>query len=266
MASYKKSMLGDGSSEILGTQLFEYETCRPSTDVTFQFGYLEQAQRQFIGDPTKFVAVTIRTNYDPINLRGKGFVYVSPDSGSDRYLGVELVNNAWSLGNGGLLYFTLLHEFGHIFGLPHIPGYAPGQSGRNGLMSETFTENILNKRVYDAYQFKDSNAPIMIFDYKSSKKISRCLPQMEGHRWRVFDVFNANQENGRCLYFDLADDGIEVYQFRHSPSGRGDHPISPMRYLGKIFTTKHLDFEGGKVPSSNHIAGYLPFRNYFLKF
>lgn len=65
----------------LATQIFKEVNCNQNVDITFQFGILSKEQKKFLQDPTKFGAITIRTNYNKQILKGTGFVYISPESG-----------------------------------------------------------------------------------------------------------------------------------------------------------------------------------------
>ena len=122
----------------IATQEFYEVACSNDTDMIFQFGVLGDGQRARLGDPRNFIAAAIRESYDKTQLRGRGFVYVAPDSGPDQPLSSTLVANPWAVANGELLYRVVLHELGHVFGLEH-------NGGRGSLMGAGFPENVVSK-------------------------------------------------------------------------------------------------------------------------
>ncbi len=121
----------------LGGQTWARIACSAGlADVRFLFGAgtLSKDEKDYLIDPSKFVGITVRTDYDETNLRGRGFVYISSDFGPHRYSAgnTNLVDRAWKQTN--LLRYALVHEIGHIHGFPHMGA---------GIMSETFLEQIL---------------------------------------------------------------------------------------------------------------------------
>lgn len=127
-----------GKLKIASQNFIKVQCHQKKVNIQFQFGYLEKDQKRFLLNPRKYAAVTVRTEYDPINLKAKGFVYLSPSEGALAYNSDGVAKNAWSLNDGNLLYVTLVHELGHVFGLPHI-----GTMG--ALMSEGFAELMLSQ-------------------------------------------------------------------------------------------------------------------------
>ena len=121
----------------IATQLFHETPCQPNTDVRFQFGTLSGEQMRHLEDPTRFVGVAVRTDYDRVTMKGKGFVYISPARGPLKFEGEKIASDPWGLESGGLLYMAVLHELGHVFGLPH-------SSEENNLMNERIVERSLN--------------------------------------------------------------------------------------------------------------------------
>jgi hypothetical protein len=132
-----------GFADLAG-QLFELEAaCSPQTDIRFLFGYgtLTAEEIEYLKEPTKYVGVTVRTDYDYVNLKGKGFVYISGDLGDKSYQNPgHLIPKAWE--NEKFLQYALMHEIGHVMGLPHTG---------IGLMSEVFLDQLLNKRFSKFY-------------------------------------------------------------------------------------------------------------------
>ena len=111
-------------NESLATQVFTEVSCNESPDLQFQFGILNGLQLQRIRTPMNYIGLTVRTEYDKVNLKGKGFIYISPQKGTLKFNLLNLENIRenwlpWSEDNGSLLLPTLIHEIGHIFGVPH---------------------------------------------------------------------------------------------------------------------------------------------------
>lgn len=97
--------------------------CAPDIALRFQFGVLSPEQLQEFKehgqDPTKIVAVAVRTSYDEARLDSKGFVYVSPPRGPLAMQARDVVEDPWSKDSGFRLISVLRHELGHLFGLQH---------------------------------------------------------------------------------------------------------------------------------------------------
>lgn len=126
----------------LATQNWVEKSCSgpsdESVDLRFQFGVLNPDQESHIQRPTSYAAIEIRTDYnaDESQMRGKGFIYVSPMRGRLAYDGAASAPDLWQQEQGEFLYLLLLHELGHVFGLPHL-----GNLGE--LMSEGFADSVL---------------------------------------------------------------------------------------------------------------------------
>ena len=147
----------------LGSQDFILQTsCGADTDLHILVGYgtLNKEQIDFLDDPRLFIGITVRTDYDTVNLRGKGFMYISSDEGPYAYNTLpntsHLIARAWQ--NQKLLQYAFMHEFGHVFGFPHTG---------TGLMSEVFLDQTLNQRFSKFYLSNPIQSflnPPMIFD------------------------------------------------------------------------------------------------------
>jgi hypothetical protein len=141
----RSSTLNGSSHFEVATQTFVKVECSASPDIKFQFGYetLEPKQIEYLKDPTKYIGITVRTNYETARMRGKGFIYFASDSGPHGYVNRngELIEKAWS--HQQILKYAILHELGHIFGIPHLG---------SGLMSEVFLNQILNKNLAEKYE------------------------------------------------------------------------------------------------------------------
>jgi hypothetical protein len=81
---------------VIGTQNFELVTCSDDAiDLRFQLGRLTDEQKKFVPNPNRFVAVTVEQHYDEENMRGRGFIYVSPESGDLRPVADDLADHYW---------------------------------------------------------------------------------------------------------------------------------------------------------------------------
>lgn len=126
----------------VATQKFTYNAkCSGNEDIVFQFGVLDSKQKKFIGKSSGIIGAAVRTDYDEVNLKGKGFIYITADKGANQYKGDHLRPNAWHEGKAGLLYRAIVHELGHVFGLSH---------GGEGIMAESYSESLLRDRAVPA--------------------------------------------------------------------------------------------------------------------
>lgn len=136
----------------VGSQSFTKVSCdgREDLRVVVGEGALTQEQRGYFATQPKAIARTVRTHYDTVNLRGRGFIYVSSDRGPSAYKGsMESFPQPWRYDS--VLFLILMHEMGHAFGLPH--------SGEIGdPMSEQFPEMITSK-MYESIFEKTENIP-----------------------------------------------------------------------------------------------------------
>ena len=123
-----------GFDSRLATQDFVLSDC-DSADIKFQFGYLEEEQFEYLKNPKKFVGVAVRTSYDRVHLRGKGFIYVSPDRGPLKPDFQYMNEGIWSTFDGNLLKLAVIHELGHVFGISHDTSSL--------VMAEDFLQSVL---------------------------------------------------------------------------------------------------------------------------
>lgn len=143
--------------------------CSGSEDLRFIFGSgsLREDERKFLtGGQQNFVGVAVRTDYDSKNLRGKGFIYLA--SGKDiesSVLSSDTVKKPWA--SAKLLKLALIHELGHVFGIPHM-----GSS----LMSEVFMDILLSK--YYSQDFIKLKVESFVSSEREIKRCAFITPEM----------------------------------------------------------------------------------------
>lgn len=103
----------------------------------------------------------MRTDYDLKLLKGRGYMYFSPQSGPLKLDGEQFGDDFWSYENGLLLGRVILHELGHVFGIAH---HGP----QDGVMAADFPEKIVSKW-YRKYEFakRPFNLEIFKFDQRT---------------------------------------------------------------------------------------------------
>lgn len=129
----------------IATQQFKYlAQCQNKTPLVFKLGLktLNAQEIDHLIEPKKFIGVTVRKEYDLVNLQGSGIIYISADKGTDAYNNNgQLVSEAWK--SPTLLRYVLIHELGHFFGIAHMG---------SGLMSEVFMTILLNKKMAPEFE------------------------------------------------------------------------------------------------------------------
>ena len=128
----------------VATQDFEKVPCDGTEDIRFLFGRetLDEQQLNFFKASQtpiqQVIATSVRTSYDRVQLKGKGFIFFNSDRGPNSYeSGTLYVRAAWKY--DALLYRAIAHEIGHVFGLPHVG---------HGLMATRFVEEMLDRVTY----------------------------------------------------------------------------------------------------------------------
>lgn len=117
----------------IGGQNFSEVDCEASHDIAFQFGVLSAEQTSRLGDISKTIALSVRTDYDLKKLKSKGFVYFAKDN--------HFVGKPWSSDKGVRLLPVLVHEIGHIFGIQHREDV--------DFMSDNYPESVLSANEKD---------------------------------------------------------------------------------------------------------------------
>jgi len=124
----------------VASENFIQSDCKQSNfDIRFELGKLSPDQVKLIPNINKTIGRAIRTDYDTINLRGKGFIYLAPDMGENKLNLMNLIKHHWWYDT--ILLLALIHELGHVFGLHDI-----GHSFMHAFttfMNENFLESIV---------------------------------------------------------------------------------------------------------------------------
>jgi hypothetical protein len=175
-----------GKLQIASQRFFETD-CQSDPDIIFQFGVLDQKQKKFLRKPSEYAAITVRTNYDEVTLRGRGFIYVSPSSGPLAYNHEGVGEDAWRIQNGHLLYLTLVHELGHVFGLQH-------NGSLGDLMSAGFVEGLLAQATSSQNIFAEE------YNFFTLPKAGRavCPDAMVLDKWQKYF---GGQPDDKCFRF-----------------------------------------------------------------
>jgi hypothetical protein len=242
------SILPEDGHYNLGSQEFELEDCQSSTDIRFLFGYgsLSAKEINFLKKPKRYIGITVRTDYDQVELRGKGFIYISSDKGENAYDNTgHLIQEAWQ--HKKLIQYALIHELGHMYGIPH--------TGK-GVMAEVFLDQLLNKNIVENF----IKLPLESFLHPHDilevclgvTRVGRSFFGVEGHDQclvmklkqvspfsQVWEVFSKEKEESVELKYlgKIANIRPELFDFRGRPAS-----ILQITEKQKVFTPKETAF------------------------
>ncbi len=207
----------------VGTQVFAKIACTGGEDLRFKFGYgtLTPDQRGFIPNLSAHVSAAVRTEYDLKLLKGKGFVYIASDLGPNRYQGnAETIEKPWRY--EAMLYFTVLHELGHVFGLPHQGSHV------SSVMSAQFVEFMLNAKTADHLKIWKVGALPPYFFFPSGYFVQCWAAGFDGAWGALPKSYFSIPAGMRCLHFSLDGDRSQILV--HASAAPDASPV----YVGRI--------------------------------
>lgn len=194
----------------VATQNFVQVECNdakdPNVDIAFQFGFLtyEQMQKFDLTKINRLAGFSMRTSYNPAVLKGKGYIYIAPDSGPFKFGGQQTVPQPWNVNDGALLYWTLVHELGHVFGVQHSR-----QTGGGHVMAEDFIEHVTHVDMSSRYTYGFLANDVFKVRARSGYSMDcRTDPMNNLIHLRKFFGFPVG---GKCFGFQITANGIEVY-------------------------------------------------------
>jgi hypothetical protein len=122
----------------IATQEFVQYPCNRRNLLRFQLGRLATPeQEQLIGPNHDLIGIAMRTAYDNVNMRGSGFVFITPQTGPLKTRAAGFSEEAWSTCDGCVLELALRHELGHVFGVDHV---ADGDASWNFMANHFLAE------------------------------------------------------------------------------------------------------------------------------
>lgn len=171
----------------VGRQVFSYEDCTSSTDLRFQFGVLSLDQIQNLSGIDKKIAMAVRTDYDQVQLRGKGFIYLVPERGPLALEPGLMWPTSWSKFDGWTTQLTVMHELGHVFGLSH--------SDRIPLMRESYVRFVTTSYFWQLYTLDKVRSDFYLADlFKIRASYNQdTSARRSGMCW--FSIVNPNNPN-----------------------------------------------------------------------
>jgi hypothetical protein len=203
----------DFSNAFVGKNRFESVPCAQSHDLRFRFGDIEGLSIPKDFDFRESVAFAIRTDYNEETMKGQGFIYIAPTQGSLKPNSERIYPTAWLEDNNLLLYLTLIHELGHVFGLPdtHFANDLYEGNFVYNLMDISFVENISSEDFIDLYvkelNLVNWNTVPKYFDELNPKNVKfwslECANWYENEKAVGFEFFDFGARPGRddCIEF-----------------------------------------------------------------
>ena len=208
----------------LATETLIYKSCSDQdVDIRFQFGVLSEFQYKKLKsmgmDPREKVGIAVRTSYDKVSLRGRGFIYFSPDSGPMRVKGDDNIAVIWE--KKRIFLSILKHEWGHVFGVAH--DFQP-VSLMYANMPNSFIKKGLNEMMrrigypmdtdLDIEVEKKSNLGIFIVQETEWTTCNPVEPYQDIYnenrmkKLRIF--FELDETDSRCIFLKVTAKNIEI--------------------------------------------------------
>ena len=223
--------------------------------VRFQFGNLSAIQKAYLKRTYgQVIAAAIRTDYDPLTLRGRGFVYVSPEFGELKPDIEGLKGSRWTQDNGRLLEKVLVHELGHIYGVRHLAGTVMDHEYVTKVVTEKNAET--NAEVLEESSFYNFIGE----DYY--KVCPEDYPEIKPKQWQLMRIENLDRCVGitmtthehfgwRFSVWELDEAGKGIRQLAYSSMNYAEH-CDPL-YSRNTTLTAQLPSEQSVVSTDRSI-------------
>jgi hypothetical protein len=204
----------------LATQEFVFEErCSSKSDIRFQFGVLTPLQLRKLQEPSRYLGIAVRTDYDRRTLKGRGFVYFSPERGPQA---MRANSGPWSITDGLALYPILLHEVGHIMGLSHSSTYLMREHFAEQLLAllpkekthaKAMIQKLFIEQIPDFIQFNETNPMAKRFCVRMFGEPGTSIQPNLFNRF-----FEITPRFGHCSYATIGADG-ELQVVQAGPTG-----------------------------------------------
>ncbi len=230
----------------VGKQRFQKISCTGEEDLKLQFGYgtLTAPQREYLRDPLHFVAVAVRTSYDEKNLKGRGFIFVGSDIGPNRFAPDTQAERVWQ--SGAALYLAVIHELGHVFGLPHLGNrYSLMGAGILELFTHKAMATILGSVAMDYHQ------EFTFFSPKEHRSGCGGLPEEKALQWDYFGLADKQE----CLEFKFNASTREIAVTAYNERDRVHTDVGKIKSLNIAITSWTT---GGVLMILNPIQNIFP--------
>ena len=209
-------------------------------------------QKKFLGDPSRYVGITVRTGYDEVELRGKGFIYIGSDKATADSASSTKLEGVWT--NDSVLTLAVIHELGHVFGIPHV-------EKKRSLMNSEWLELLTGPEAHSYVENLNLSEFTSFFLPRTTWKV--CPSSMGLQKFVRADYFDLPA--GKCIEFYLGalNQEIRIYTYDETGGertyfGRVDsseivHTFSNLRGVVLVLTPNQSVF-----PTSSKTSGNRP--------